>query len=609
MHDISALPAATDDGGQSIVRSFSRKATDEFPGDDLATSLAIKEAGDENEEQRKKSLAYLWQDLFKTQQAAMVHAGTLEDRALDKASRELAQAWLKFQNCLPDGHKSKVDDSPPCLQDVLSAVTEAADQIKTDREQSKLGRWKGRFNKLCSTLNNHKDMFDCVPDGDKYVSLLAGSLSSIIKASARYEKIGDTITRGLEDLSDRIPFWHRQMEIHRRNPFMKRYLALLYVAIFRFLADIMKEWFQTGWGRLKRAFDNDYVDRRLNSATNEIRNLSEKLEKEAKLATEAKIQMVPTVGDFEAWSRQFQDEFYSRLGETVQRQLRYEYENHLIPVMNMVATRSSSPMLAISGHDGLDSLAPDTLEYDWSKLSAPLEKYNVQESLEDLIRQSQDLHVNFEMLQRIQYWFLEPISKILWISGPFQAPVPSRVTLTSAYVFDIARKAGVPVIVYFFDYASGHDPEGALLNMVYSLIFQMSRCMQNQPNIDLEALCIHFAKLDGSADSLLTALLLLEKLIKSGPELLLCIVDGLQNISYQLRDRPELQQLLSMLQVRPNSIEPKRKPYVKTLFTTDGFTDALASLSAEERLDVLDFTHGSEAEFGPGQGPVAFLSL
>ena len=607
MLDTFALPAESDNG-QSVVRSFSRKATDEFPEDDLATSLAVKEARDADEEKRKQSLAYLWQDLFKTQQA-IVRDGTLEDRALDQASRELAQAWLRFQNCLPSGHKSKVDDSPPCLEDVYKAVTEASEQLKTDREESKIGRLKNRFNKLCSTLNSHKDMFDIVPDGDKYVSILAGSFSALVKASARYEKIGESVNKALEEISDRLPFWHRQMKVHRGNPFMKRYIALLYVAIFRFLADIMKEWFQTGWGRFKRAFDNEFIDRRLNTATNEIKNLSEKLEKEAKLATEAKIQMMPTSGDFETWSQRFQDELYRRLGETLQKQLRCEYENHLIQVVNMVAARSPSPMLAILGRDAEEPLAMGMIEYDWSKSSAHLEKYNQQESFQELTERTRDLHINFEILQRIQYWFLEPVSKTLWISGPFQASLPSRVTLISAYIFDVAHKAGVPVIAHSFDHLAEQDSETLFLKMIYSLIFQMSKCMQNHPNVDWTSIHAQFNKLDGSKTSLPAALKLFEDLIRNGPELLFCIIDGIQTIAYQLKDHTDFRKFPNILRTQPDSAASKKKPFIKTLFTTDGFIDALAHLGAQERLDILDFAQDSEREFGPGQGPIAFLSL
>ncbi|KAF2229535.1 hypothetical protein EV356DRAFT_556061 [Viridothelium virens] len=572
---------------QTIVRRFSRKATNEFPEDDLVTSLAVKEARDENEEQRRRSLAYLWQDLFRTQHAAMTHNGTAEDQALDQAS---------------------LDDSPPRLEDVYKAVTAASDQVKTNREESTIGRLKGRFNKLCSNLNSHRDLFAVVPDGDKYISILAGSFSALVKASARYEKIGETVGRALEELSDRLPYWHRQMRIHRDNAFMQRYIALLYVAIFRFLTDIMKEWFKSGWERLRRAFDTDFIDRRLNTATDEIKNLSDKLEKESKLATEARIQMMPTSGDFTIWMRQFQEELFSRMGETIQNQLRCEYETHFAQMVNMVTARSPSPMLALSGHNSAGSADIGVME-DWSSLAAPFEKVDQKDLRRDLVERSRNLHMNFDILKRIQYWFLEPVSRTLWICGLFQAPIPSRTTLMSAYIFDVAEKAKVPVIAYFCDHMAQNPPEKALLNLTYSLIFQIAAYMQNSPNTDWSALRTQFDKLDGSIDSLQLALTLLEEIISNGPELIFCIIDGLEKISYPLKNRPELAEFLQILQRRTDTKPSRKGPHIKAFFTTDGFTDALAHLDAEERLEVQDFERDTEAEFGPGQDPMTFLTL
>ncbi|KAL9088332.1 MAG: hypothetical protein Q9165_006257 [Trypethelium subeluteriae] len=602
---VSSTPSEED--SQAVVRGFSRETTREFPEDDLIKSLAVKEARDENDEQRKRSLAYLWQDLFRTQRAAMTHNGTTEDQALDKASRELAQAWLGFQRLLPDGHRSKVDDSPPRLEDVYKAVTAASDQLKTNREESKLGRFRARFNKLCTNLNSHRDLFALVPDGDKYISILAGSFSALVKASARYERIGETVSRALEELSDRLPYWHRQMRIHRDNAFMQRYIALLYVAIFRFLADIMNEWFKSGWERLRRAFDTDFIDRRLNTATDEIKTLSDKLEKESKLATEARIQMIPTSGDFTTWMQQFQEELFSRMGETIQKQLRGEYETHFAQMVNMVTARSPSPMLVLSGHDSLGPAKSDVM--DWSSITTPLEKFDQKELRQDLVGRSRTLHMDLDTLQRIQYWFPEPVSRTLWICGPFQAPTPSRMTLMSAYIFDVAEKAKVPVIAYFCDHVAREPPERALLNMTYCLIFQISRHMQNSSNTDWSTLHTQFDKLDGSKDSLQVAFTLLENMVSNGPELMFCVIDGLEKISYALRQRSEFVDFLQILRPRKDTEPSKRGPHLKAFFTTDGFTDALAHLDSGERLEVQDFERDRESAFGPAQDPVTFLRL
>jgi hypothetical protein len=107
--------------------------------------------------------------------------GTQEEIELDKSGRVLAQHWLKFQQLLPKGHASKVQGAPPSMKDVVDAVATANDTWKKNREESIAGKAKEKFGILCQSLESHKEMLAVVPQGDKYVSLITGSLSSIVK--------------------------------------------------------------------------------------------------------------------------------------------------------------------------------------------------------------------------------------------------------------------------------------------------------------------------------------------------------------------------------------------------------------------------------------------
>ena len=104
-----------------------------------------------------------------------------DQQDIDKESRKLAKAWLEFQACLPNDLKSKVADKPPGLADVYNAVNLANEQWKASREQSKFGRVKSRFAKLCGTLDDYKALLAIIPSSDKYVCLLTGSLSAMVK--------------------------------------------------------------------------------------------------------------------------------------------------------------------------------------------------------------------------------------------------------------------------------------------------------------------------------------------------------------------------------------------------------------------------------------------
>ena len=52
----------------------------------------------------------------------------------------------------------------------------------TKKQEGKVGKSKRLFAKVCQSLDSHKDLFEMLPNNDKYVCLITGSLSSIVKA-------------------------------------------------------------------------------------------------------------------------------------------------------------------------------------------------------------------------------------------------------------------------------------------------------------------------------------------------------------------------------------------------------------------------------------------
>ena len=98
-----------------------------------------------------------------------------------KPTDELAQVYKRFLKCLPKDHEAKIEDGPPRLNVVISAVRIADAKWKGNREKSKAGRVKRLFTKVPVHLEKYKELAAVVPSGDKYVSLIAGSVSAIIK--------------------------------------------------------------------------------------------------------------------------------------------------------------------------------------------------------------------------------------------------------------------------------------------------------------------------------------------------------------------------------------------------------------------------------------------
>ena len=110
-----------------------------------------------------------------------IHSGSREEILLASSTDELAKAYKAFQKCLPKGHEARIEDGPPRIKSVVEAVATADSTWKKNRESTKAGRMKTLFSKVCGSLNGHKDLFAVLPSGDKYVCLVTGSVSAIVK--------------------------------------------------------------------------------------------------------------------------------------------------------------------------------------------------------------------------------------------------------------------------------------------------------------------------------------------------------------------------------------------------------------------------------------------
>ena len=108
-------------------------------------------------------------------------SGGQDDIILAHPTDELAQAYKKFLKCLPKGHEARIEDGPPRLEVVVDALTFAEAKWKNNREKTKAGRMRTLFSKVAVNLNKYKELFAIVPSSDRYVSLIAGSVSAIIK--------------------------------------------------------------------------------------------------------------------------------------------------------------------------------------------------------------------------------------------------------------------------------------------------------------------------------------------------------------------------------------------------------------------------------------------
>ena len=434
----------------------------------------------------------------------------------------------------------------------------------------------------------------------------------MFQAAANHERIVESIEEALDDLSDDLPFWVKQMEVHQGNANMERYITLLYVVIFKFLCDIMTTWCHSGWQRTLQSFNSNFISKRIQEARDDMKRLAEKLQREANHATQGQISKLP---DTEYFDRKI-EELHRVLGEDAARML--ERQQALVDYVTQLM-RQPSPQP--QGSRSLDAAEVEPSEDYSSNSLDSLFKYLVRFSgpqerrLDILVERSLDMHIDSEVMQRIQGWFKEPKSKTMWICGAFPTPLPSRNTVIGAYITRLARKAGIPVLAHFCRYSiessdeSGVEPrEKELVHVIYSLLFQVLHALQQISGTNLSHIVQRSEKLDESEDSLPEAIALLEESIEAGPGLVFCIIDGIQELAERQGHNTSFRMLLEVL-CRDSDRHRGSAQIVKTLFTTNGFAPVLAHLHPDERLDLSDVVGQNGADFGPGYNSMAFLAL
>ncbi|KAL8734031.1 MAG: hypothetical protein Q9166_001792 [cf. Caloplaca sp. 2 TL-2023] len=583
---------------KQMVRKFSWKAYSEHSDDDLVQSLVVATATDTQKEEVEGTLERQWGELFDSSTGEKSNQSQ-EEIILASSTDELAKSYKAFQKCLPKGHVSRIEDGPPRFKAVYEAVATADSAWKKNRERTNVGRMKTLFGKVCGSLENHRTLFAVIPSGDKYISLVAGSISAIVKATVNHDKIAEAVSTALDDLSDDARYWRETLEVYRGHARIREYIARLYVVIFKFLVNIMTKWMKSSVTRFMRSFESDFLKDEIEAKKSEIRDLERKFEREGSLATQKIMTHAPTKEDIAAIVSESQARFQLEwlleieqlkrdLGQTMKHTLQDEFlsslwtqrnEIYSDPSLPIPRLREASMVSGAHGHPAASYLKRQIL------LTARrrLQQNSQQEHVSTLVAQSQDLSVHIEIFDRIQRWNAASGPQLLWIQGPFQAPIPSRYTILNTYVLATAQRASVPALSYFCD----RDTD--MVQMIYSLILQIIELIPDDFHSDLDFTSARFEMLDGTDESLTDAIDLLKDLLAVGPYLVFMLIDGLQRLDRATNAGP-MDKLLEVLCSVGRGECRSISRTVKVLLTTDGIVEALMSLRLDERLDVLDFT-------------------
>lgn len=103
---------------------------------------------------------------------------------LFKGRKELSETWLKFQTKYPEFSELSPDTRGPPTIEALRATMRTTVQTWETERSTGFSRAKENFLGFSQTLVSFSNLFSVVPQGDKYIPLFTGVLSTSVKVCA-----------------------------------------------------------------------------------------------------------------------------------------------------------------------------------------------------------------------------------------------------------------------------------------------------------------------------------------------------------------------------------------------------------------------------------------
>lgn len=605
---------------RGIIRTFSDELREIDSANPLGRGLAAKVALDRHQEE---FLTESW-DVFLSDARELPNTLLQDDHVvlLDQ-SRRLYAAWVKFRKSLTQ-HQGMEENNllRPDIKYLIDTVSKAAATWQEDREQSKSGKLKEKFAKLCENFKNHSKLLSAIPSQDKYVTLLTGSLSAIAQASVNHKHIAEGVVKGLDELSADIEYWNRLIEQNGEIKMLRRYIQELYVVIFEIFTDIFTSWSKSSWKRFLTSFDEGAFTKLFTERRGRIDAIERRIQKEIDLAfhqwTKASLQKL--VNDQEKLFAQQLGQQRLLLGTSIQRFLEEQLQS-------AQPLRGPSPTLALHSsiqHPQLleiesttlpeeDNRTPATLyDYDRAEVASVIHEYidlfeGEMCELVDKSSYAPYLLVERQVHRQLTSWLQDFSSRNLWIQGPHGVPKPSQNSMTAVSIVALSHQNNIPTISYFcslnYENQSRLTRRDALRAMLTSIIAQFVLFLPARGSTSVNLSLARFSSITQQTSTIDELLQLIRDLRMAGPRYLHCIIDNIQVLedrSDPAYTRDLLMTIATLCELSSdvhaqnqdgNDIEVFGHSAVltKTCFTTDGMMDGLSQAAEIDLLEKIEF--------------------
>ena len=190
-------------------------------------------------------------------------------------SLKLRERWLSFQEACPAEERLDIQKYEPTIEGIVDLITAISTSWQTKRTSGRRGAAISSFHRFCGSLHSHRSMIKLLPEGNEYVSVFTGTLNAVIQASVNHEKIAESFSDSLCQISEYIVECKPELELFRTNQ-MLGLVADLYAHIFLYLSGVMDWLMRKSHRRLLDSFKEDFSQRFDTEITN-IRHLAERI--------------------------------------------------------------------------------------------------------------------------------------------------------------------------------------------------------------------------------------------------------------------------------------------------------------------------------------------
>ncbi|KAI1502349.1 hypothetical protein F5X99DRAFT_379172 [Biscogniauxia marginata] len=584
-----------------------------------------------------------WRKFFETWEPD----GTEQDpitNVITIESNKLREKWVSFLSNSSGHDRLNLARSEPTMEGVVELVQEIATATEDKRGNSRRGKVMKYFHKFCGTVDSHKSMLELIPQGSEYVSIFAGTLNVIIKASVNHERIAESLSEALCTISEHVVECRTELELFKTEAMM-RLIADFYAHIFIFLSDFMDWITEKRRKRLLDSFNENFYQKfegqiaTIKHKSDMIRNLaaqsSRAEQRVTRLALEELAQdiRVGRTGDerrhaeMAYYAERFERELFEE--RRARQQLREDGQHFkqladrltsmlqdkaMVWVGDMRYVNGNLPpgvpfLQTLVGPDHImnntgrgSSRAGSPAVYDWTSEEVLLNSRHLEDFFyRDRVR----LHIDPlspttvapEAMRRLSEWMKYDSSRFLWLDGPpteaddFDNPI----TVLANQVVELAEQARIPVLSYCCELRRGERLRSsndtreaqASVSLVCALLRQMTELLLPKFETEVDLSASRLRLIDGSILCWSEILRLFRDLLPLMPDTLLCVIDGFQWID----DRSTSRYLEEFIQTMRGS-------KLRLLLTTTGRSPCLrkqlepAETMVIETLDLRDATRG-----------------